>query len=171
MDIVLTIVFLIIIIFATSGMVAREQSLRIFKGQTVADVCDFERPETATILDRKANEIISIDSIGDDDDILAPFDWSVDDDLWRGYNAAKPFDQPNDARVRYFVRFYNGDTVRWIMILSSKTTPDTYYVYAFDNTTPFADSNDNHFGHHPCKVFRMSATEVDDWVGGIRDDI
>lgn len=90
-----------------------------------------------------------------------PTRWDAGGDLWRGYDAAKPFDVPDDARERWQLRFTNSDGAeRWINVWQSALTVDTLYAYAFQVVTPYADGQGNHFGYHPCRAFTLPPTEM-----------
>jgi hypothetical protein len=91
-----------------------------------------------------------------------PTRWDASITFWQGYSSPKPFNQPDDARSRWQLTLFTADgTERWIHIWQSEETPDTLYVYAFTNTTAFADRNGEHYGFHPCRAFTLRPTEVD----------
>ncbi|MEO8392467.1 MAG: hypothetical protein ABI700_05685 [Chloroflexota bacterium] len=90
-----------------------------------------------------------------------PVSWDASGDLWRGYNVAKPFDQPDDARDRWRLQLFTQDgTERWIQISQSASTPDTLYAYAFQIITPYTDKHGNHYGYHPCRAFSLPYTDM-----------
>jgi hypothetical protein len=91
-----------------------------------------------------------------------PLRWDATENLWRGYDAPKPFDTPVDERERWQLHFTNaaGDE-RWINVWTSDLTPDTYYAYVFQVITPFAVENGQHFGYHPCRAFAVPVMQMD----------
>jgi hypothetical protein len=90
-----------------------------------------------------------------------PIRWDASSDIWRGYDAAKSFDQPDDARDRWRLQLFTQDgTERWIQIAQSASTPDTLYAYAFQTITPYIDKNGSHYGYHPCRAFTLPYTDM-----------
>lgn len=90
-----------------------------------------------------------------------PLNWDASATFWQGYDSPKPFNQPDDARSRWQLTLLTEEgTERWIHIWQSAQTPNTLYVYAFTNTTAFADSRGEHYGYHPCRAFTASPAEV-----------
>ena len=99
-----------------------------------------------------------------------PLSWDASDDLWRGYNALNPFDQPSDTQERWKITLFLPDsTERWISVYDSPTTPSLSYLYAYQNTTAFADANGNHFGFHPCRAFAYPAAQIEAFMTAIAD--
>ncbi len=91
-----------------------------------------------------------------------PIQWDASADIWRGYQVAKSFDQPDDARERWKLQLFTADGVeRRIQVEQSASTPDTLYVYAFQILTPYADAQGKHYGYHPCRAFRIPAMDMD----------
>lgn len=91
-----------------------------------------------------------------------PTRWDASGNLWRGYDAAKPFDVPDDARERWQLHFTNtAGEERWINVWQSATTAGLLYAYAFQVVTPYADAQGNHYGYHPCRAFTLLPTEMD----------
>ena len=90
-----------------------------------------------------------------------PTRWDASGDLWRGYDAARPFAVPDDARERWQLHFTNAaDEERWINVWESAATADVLYAYAFQVLTPFGDAQGNHFGYHPCRAFTLPPTQM-----------
>lgn len=138
--------------------------LLLLLADPVSDSCDFGNPDTAEILMWRENEIVVTT-----DEVTIPFGWDASDDLWVGYGAVNAFRMPVNAKWVYRVKFFENDVyTRMILILYHKHTPDFYYVFAFDNIEPYADRNNEHFGLHPCKTFRLEVDTVDDWITQVR---
>ncbi len=102
-------------------------------------------------------------AVGLTDETIAsiPLGWDASDSIWRGYGAARPFDQPEDTYERWRINLFlpNGRQ-RWVIVLESPQTPDVDYVYAFSTTIPFAAADGSHFGIHPCRAFVQPKTEM-----------
>jgi hypothetical protein len=97
-----------------------------------------------------------------------PLGWDASANLWQGYESLHPFNQPDDAKVRWSLNLYLPDGVdHWIVIYTSATTPATYYTYAFDITQPYT-INGEHLGNHPCSAFAIPGTWMNDFLNVIR---
>jgi hypothetical protein len=127
---------------------------------TVASYCDdFGTPVSIQIFDWNDWSTVNLTNA-----LVAqlPIRWDASGDLWRGYQAAKPFEQPDDTRDRWRLTLHRADgSERWIQIAQSASTPSMLYAYAFQNLTPYADANGNHFGYHPCRAFALPSSEMD----------
>ena len=76
-------------------------------------------------------------------------------DVWVGYDNGG-WNVPVDIRPLGRLYLWNDDTDRamiWIYIADSM--PGWTYWFVFDNMKPFADRNGNHYGIHPCGVYRV----------------
>ncbi|PJF25086.1 MAG: hypothetical protein CUN53_14560, partial [Phototrophicales bacterium] len=90
-----------------------------------------------------------------------PLTWDASASIWRGYAAAKPFDEPDDLRILWRISLIDaGGATQFIDIGRSQASPQLY-VYAYDNVVPFADRNGRYFGLHPCRAFSMQPTAFD----------
>ncbi|MDZ4765083.1 MAG: hypothetical protein SGI73_11080 [Chloroflexota bacterium] len=90
-----------------------------------------------------------------------PLTWDASQSIWRGYAAAKPFDEPDDLRILWRVSLFGTDGVEQFLDVGRGGASPALYVYAFDNTTPYADSNGRYFGMHPCRAFTMAQSNLD----------
>ncbi|MEO8396599.1 MAG: hypothetical protein ABI700_26635 [Chloroflexota bacterium] len=125
-------------------------------------ICNLATPESMSVFDWTTWKTVKI---SDDNLLLEPLNWDASRDIWRGYAAAKPFDQPDDASKRWTLSLVlpNHDE-QAITILQSKTTPDTDYVYVFATLIPATSSKGTHYGLHPCLAFAADAVVVNDWI-------
>jgi hypothetical protein len=90
-----------------------------------------------------------------------PLMWDASQSIWRGYDAAKPFDEPDDVMLTWRMLLRDGaGTERFIDIGRSAQT-SALYAYAFDNASPYADRNGRYFGVHPCRAFILSPTYLE----------
>ena len=137
-------------------LLARGQSL------DVESLCNLATPQSIRVFDW-ANWRIA--KIADTPLVLEPLHWDASRTIFRGYEAAKPFDEPDDASKRWTVSFGQSEiSPQEMYILQSRTTPDTDYVYVFVTATPSTDSNGAHYGLHPCRAFATDAALVNDWI-------
>jgi hypothetical protein len=97
-----------------------------------------------------------------------PLGWDASASIWQGYQALKPFNQPDDTTRHWRLNLFLADgRERWIDILASPQTPDQYYVYVFERTDPFADARGERYGYHPCRAFSVAASEVEAFLSRI----
>jgi hypothetical protein len=133
----------------------------------VQSVCNLVAPEKVRVFDWSSWRSTYI---RDQNVFLEPFRWDASHNIWRGYEAEQPFDQPRDAYKRWSVTLIQPDgTEQWIYILDSRSTPDTDYVYVFDDVQPDRSITGDHFGYHPCLAFAVNATITDDWLHRVYD--
>lgn len=129
---------------------------------TIGTSCDFGDIDSGVLRDLRQHTKNAMSA----EQLAAPLTWDASNDLWQGYDAAQPFDQPDDTRIRWFARLFTADgSERWLLIMVSKATPDTAYVYAFDNTTAYVDAGGDHYGQHPCRVFSLDIETINLWIG------
>lgn len=80
-------------------------------------------------------------------------------DFWVGYENGG-FDRPSDETLELIATMYlSTGEERQIEITYSPTMTDRYYVYAFRDTSSYADRYGEHYGQHPCKVFWITAEQ------------
>jgi len=79
--------------------------------------------------------------------------------FWVGY-AAGGFAWPADVRPALTLTLTMADGgERWVDVYWSEQTPDAYYALPSANPTPYADSNGEHYGTHPCAAILMTGAE------------
>ncbi len=128
----------------------------------VQSVCSMAIPDKVRVFDW-SNWNTSY--IQDQNLYFEPFRWDASNSLWRGYDAAKEFAQPDDIFKHWSVTLTQPNGAeQWIYIFDSHQTPDTDYVYVFQTTTEFGDAQGNHYGFHPCTAFATSASMINDWI-------
>ena len=128
----------------------------------VQSYCNLAIPQHVRVFDWSTWKTSNVE---DRNVFYQPFTWDASDSIWRGYGSANPFDQPSDAFKHFSVTLLQDNGAeQWIYILDSAQTPDIDYIYVFDNVHPFADTNGNYFGYHPCRAFAADATLVDSWL-------
>ncbi|NDJ59614.1 MAG: hypothetical protein GYB67_00735 [Chloroflexi bacterium] len=145
--------------FAASPTPVVETESVAASGAALANYCvDFGQPITLHLVDWATAETFRLTN---SEIAQMPLRWDASNSIWRGYSAAKPFDQPDDAHSRWKLDLFLADgRERWIEIVASAETPQTVYVYAFQNLTPYADRNGEHFGFHPCRVFAIATDQI-----------
>jgi hypothetical protein len=94
-----------------------------------------------------------------------PLAWDASSSIWRGYAAAKPFDEPDDLRIYWRVSLYDEAGGEQFIDIGRGGGDPALYVYAFDNITPYADRNGRYFGVHPCRAFSMTRESLDYLIG------
>ena len=134
------------------------------RGQTLdpESLCSLATPRSMNVFDwttwRNAK-------ISDGNLLLEPLHWDASRDIWRGYAAAKPFEQPDDANKRWTISLHQPNhNQQAIYILQSKATPGTDYVYVFATLTPTTGAKGTHYGLHPCLAFAANAIVVNNWI-------
>jgi len=75
--------------------------------------------------------------------------------FWAGYDAAKPFNTPDDEQP--LLRIRSSNEIPEIALSKANSTPDLIYAYVFADVTPHADANGKHFGSHPCAAVKTAA--------------
>lgn len=115
--------------------------------------CNFDTPVSVSIFDWETGSttVLSSDWIA-----ALPLSWDARSNIWRGYSAAKPFDEPDDMRIMWRVSLFNNAGAEQFIDIGTSPTMPNLYVYAFDNIVPFADRNGRHYGMHPCRAFSMT---------------
>lgn len=132
------------------------------QGIEVRSYCDLLPPQQTRVFDWSTWQTAYVQ---DSNVATQPFNWDASQSIWRGYQSAEPFAQPSDAFKHWSVTMTGTDgTEQWIYLLDSAQTPDTFYIYVFDNVEPFADTNGNHYGIHPCRAFSADANSVHNWL-------
>jgi len=128
----------------------------------VESLCNLATPQSARVFDWAEWKTAKI---ADTPLVLEPLHWDASRTIFRGYEAAKPFDEPDDANKRWTISFApSGNAPQAMYILQSRTTPDIDYVYVFLTATPSTDTNGNHYGLHPCRAFATDAAPINDWI-------
>lgn len=132
------------------------------RGTDVQAYCNLLVPQETRVFDWSTWQT----AVVQDPNVSAqPFNWDASRSIWRGYQSAQPFDQPSDAFKHWSVTMTDANgSEQWIHLFDSSQTPDTFYIYVFDNVEPFADSNGNYYGIHPCRAFAADATSVSNWL-------
>jgi hypothetical protein len=136
----------------------------VVSGQSndVQAYCDMVTPHQVRVFDWSTWQTAYVN---DPSLSVAPFQWDASQTIWRGYDSAKPFDQPSDTFKHWSVTLILPDgTEQWIYLLDSAQTPSTSYIYVFDNVEPFADAQGNHYGFHPCRAFAADTNLVSSWL-------
>lgn len=132
------------------------------QGNEVRSYCDLLPPQQTRVFDWSTWQTAVVH---DTNVSVEPFQWDASRTIWRGYQSAQPFEQPSDAFKHWSVTMTDADgTEQWIHLFDSAQTPDTFYVYVFDNVEPFADNQGNYYGIHPCRAFAMDAGSVTNWL-------
>jgi hypothetical protein len=135
------------------------------QGNDVRTFCNLRAPQQTRVFDWSTWQTAYVQ---DPNVSVEPFQWDASRTLWRGYQSAQPFDQPSDAFKHWSVTLIGADgSEQWIYLFDSVQTPDTFYVYVFDNVQPFADNQGNHYGIHPCRAFAADANSVDNWLNQV----
>ena len=132
------------------------------RGTDVQAYCDLLPPKETRVFDWSTWQTAYVE----DANVSAqPFTWDASRSIWQGYQSAQPFNQPSDAFKHWSVTMTDANgSEQWIYLLDSAQTPDTFYIYVFDNVEPFADRNGNHYGIHPCVAFAADANSVHNWL-------
>lgn len=87
--------------------------------------------------------------------------------FWAGYEAGG-FAWPDDVRPELALTFTMADgSERWLDVFWSEQAPDAYYALPFANPTPYADSNGEHYGTHPCAAILMTGTEYEALIAAL----
>ncbi len=148
-------VFLVSLVLLAAGVVQGQ-------GNEVRSFCDLLLPQETRVFDWSTWQTAYVQ----DPSVSAePFSWDASRSIWRGYQSAQPFDQPNDAFKHWSVTMTDANgSEQWIHLFDSDQTPDIFYIYVFDNVQPFADNNGNHYGIHPCRAFAADANSVSNWL-------
>lgn len=73
--------------------------------------------------------------------------------FWIGYDNGG-FDLPPDAHLLFWIRDDTNNA--GVAFIGSRLTPDVLYLMVFDNLGVFADTNDEHYGIHPCAAVRVT---------------
>jgi hypothetical protein len=127
-------------------------------GLQLGAFCRFNAPVSMRLFDWETGQTTSLSA-----EWIArlPLSWDASASIWRGYAAAKPFDEPDDLRILWRLNLIDaaGGT-QFIDIGRSPSSP-RLYVYAYDNVVPFADRNGRYFGLHPCRAFSIQTTAFD----------
>ena len=85
--------------------------------------------------------------------------------IWLGYptkgetpawGIKHGFAWPNDVQSDQLITLSTSVGERYVLIVSSQLTPDTYYILPFISMEPYADSDGNYYGAHPCGAFSVS---------------
>ena len=127
----------------------------------VESLCNLSTPQSARVFDWADWKTAKI---ADSNLVLEPLHWDASRTIFRGYQAAKPFDEPDDASKRWTISFGQNENAQAMYILQSRTTPDIDYVYVFLTATPSTDTNGDHYGLHPCRAFAADAAPINDWI-------
>jgi len=94
---------------------------------------------------------------------------NADRSFWVGYENGG-FAWTNDVAPLLTLTFMMADgSERWFDVFWSEQTPDAYYALPFANPTPYADSNGEHYGTHPCAAILMTAAEYDALIEALGD--
>lgn len=95
----------------------------------------------------------------DAEDIRTIINLQAGPSFWVGYENGG-FAWTNDVMPELTLTFTASDgTERWLDVFWSEQTPDVYYVLPFSNPTPYADSNGEHYGTHPCAAFTITTAQ------------
>jgi hypothetical protein len=127
-------------------------------GLQLSAFCRFNAPVSMSLFDWETGQTTSLSA-----EWIArlPLSWDASASIWRGYAAAKPFDEPDDLRIFWRLNLIDAaGRTQFIDIGRSPSSP-RLYAYAYDNIVPFADRNGRYFGLHPCRAFSMQTTAFD----------
>jgi len=86
-------------------------------------------------------------------------------DIWLGYDQGG-FDVPEDIIPLFRFRGIgeeNQAVELWIWW--ARSTPASLYWFPFPSVVPFADSNGDHYGIHPCGAYIVNFNDFLDWLG------
>ena len=83
------------------------------------------------------------------------------DSVWVGYPQG--WDMPDDLVGSWKVIGVIEQEPMMVWIWSSATT-NNYYIFPFDNTTPFTDANGDYYGVHPCDGVEVGRKAVNDFI-------
>jgi hypothetical protein len=90
-------------------------------------------------------------------------------DIWLGYpttgetpqwGTQHGFAWPSDVQSHQLTTLSTSVGERYVLVVSSQTTPDTYYVLPFISMEPYADANGNYYGAHPCGAFSVTYDQL-----------
>jgi hypothetical protein len=85
-------------------------------------------------------------------------------DVWVGYDNGG-FDVSGDAYRLWTIQAYAGNNPIMVWINYSRSANE-FYWFPFANIVPYADTNGDHYGPHPCGAFRVSYEDVISWLLG-----
>lgn len=108
-------------------------------------------------------------------DPIEIYDWQWDelqeiggDNIWAGYDAGG-WEVPDDIRGQWkIVGQMDGEPIEIWMWAGSD---DYYYLFAFDNTKPFAAEDGSHYGIHPCGNGRIAKLPILNLIAKIQDNV
>jgi hypothetical protein len=90
--------------------------------------------------------------------------------FWVGYENGG-FAWAHDVAPLLTLTFEMTDgSERWFDVFWSEQTPDAYYALPFANPTPYADSNGEHYGTHPCAAILMTGAEYRALLDALGDE-
>jgi hypothetical protein len=120
--------------------------------------CRFNNPVSMSVFDWETSQTTSLSA-----EWIArlPLEWDASASIWRGYAAAKPFDEPDDLRILWRLSLIDAAGATQFIDVGRSPSSPRLYVYAYDNIVPFADRNGRYFGLHPCRAFSMQTTAFD----------
>lgn len=75
--------------------------------------------------------------------------------IWVGY-ADGGYALPGDT-ASWFKLYINGNRQVWAY---ASVETGNAYLFVFDNLTPYADANGQHYGIHPCGMFAVERSAV-----------
>lgn len=96
----------------------------------------------------------------DDAGIQAILNVNAERTFWVGYDAGGFAWPTEDVHPILTVTLWLEDgSERWFEVYWSEQTPDRYYALPYDDPTPRADADGQHFGTHPCTAILMTEVE------------
>lgn len=80
------------------------------------------------------------------------------DSFWVDTTDYGYFDTPDDeTETHYKITLTTDEGRRHLYFTFAESTPETAYAYAFTSLKPTTDANGDHYGVHPCAVFKTDA--------------
>lgn len=131
---------------------------------TIVDVC----PQFGDIVAGGGYDAQFVEYALDVDTINALLSMPADESFWVGYENGG-FEWPPDVRPVLTLTLVGVDgDERWIDVFWSEKTPERYYALPFPISTPYADSNGEYFGTHPCAAVVWTAVQYTALIAELR---